>query len=184
VLRSVVDRRLPLRGEFLGLVVLCFGVTITISEAAASGDAWGVGVCLASVLAAAAMLTSTAQTLGGKVDSVQLAFFTGPVTFACLAPLSLAVEAAPLGAYLAERGAGTAAKILLSGGAFAFCYNIVHNDLVAITDAVTTCVLGQLKMVGIMILSAVFLGQCRGRGRCSKCRSPQQCAALGRPRRR
>jgi drug/metabolite transporter (DMT)-like permease len=157
-------------------VVLCGGVGVAISEATASGNSLGVGICLLSVLAAAAMLDSTARTLAGRVDSVQLAFFTAPVTCACLVPPLLALEAAPFARHAAAAPAASAA-ILLAGGAFALAYNVVHNELVAITDAVTTCVLGQLKIVMLMVLSAAVLGE--GRDFTARMSLGCACAILG-----
>lgn len=158
IVSSLSEKKIPPRTELIGLCLLCFGVTVAISEAAAAGDTFGVTLCILSVFAGAAMLTSSARVLAGKVDSVQLAFFTSPVICLCLFPPFFLKERLSFSRYVVHSPGATLA-ILLSGSLVAGMYNIVHTDLVAITDPVTTTVLGQVKIVGIMVLSAVFLGE-------------------------
>jgi hypothetical protein len=158
IVSSATDRRLPRRGEFLGLVILCLGVSTAIGEATASGDSLGVMLCVVSVFAGAAMLTATSRALQGRIDSVQLMFFAAPVTCMCLVPPIFLREQQVFAEYASTRP-GPAAMIVLSTSVLAGMYNVVHNDLVKITDPVTTCVLGQLKIVALMVLSALILGE-------------------------
>jgi hypothetical protein len=40
----------------------------------------------------------------------------------------------------------------------ALAYNVVHTYMIKLTSAVTTTVIGEIKIVGLMVLSAVLLG--------------------------
>ena len=53
--------------------------------------------------------------------------------------------------------AGVAIMIVTSANALA--YNVVHNAMIKMTSAVTTTVIGEAKIVGLFILSAVLLGE-------------------------
>jgi len=157
VVSGALERRMPRPDESIGLIVLSLGVATAISEANATGNSFGVGLCMLSVLAGAAMLSTTARVLAGRVNSVQLAFFTSPVTCLCLLPPFFGMELGGFKEYVALRPSA-AAGILVSGSVLAGAYNVVHNDQVSITDPVTTCVLGQVKIVVLLVLSAVYLG--------------------------
>ena len=41
----------------------------------------------------------------------------------------------------------------------ALAYNMVHSLMIKKTSAVTTTVLGEVKIVGLLVLSAMFLGK-------------------------
>lgn len=43
----------------------------------------------------------------------------------------------------------------------ALAYNMIHSLMIKKTSAVTTTVLGELKIVGLLVLSALLLGECR-----------------------
>lgn len=154
---SLRERKLPPALESFGLVILCGGVSLAIGEASASGSLLGVSICIVSVIAGSFMLIITGDTLHGKLSSMQLAFLTSPVTCFCIFPAYHVLESEVLLDYLILRP-GISATILLSGSILAVLYNVVHNDLVAITGPVTTTVLGQMKIVVLMILSGVLFG--------------------------
>ena len=42
----------------------------------------------------------------------------------------------------------------------ALSYNVVHSLMIQRTSAVTTTVLGEVKIIGLMVLSYVLLGAC------------------------
>jgi len=52
--------------------------------------------------------------------------------------------------------AGVAIMVITSANALA--YNVVHNAMIKMTSAVTTTVIGEAKIVGLFILSALLLG--------------------------
>lgn len=58
--------------------------------------------------------------------------------------------------YAADNGPATVSIILISS-IVALAYNLVHNYLLQRTSSVTVTVLGEVKIVGLLILSAMFL---------------------------
>lgn len=154
---SIEKRKLPDLQECFGLVVLSGGVALAIGEASATGSMLGVVLCLLSVVAAAFMLLVTAKTLHSKLTALQLAFLTAPITFFCLLPPFFVMESSLIVDYISS-DIKTSAFILLFGSILALVYNVVHNDLVAITGPVTTTVLGQIKIILLMLLSGIFFG--------------------------
>ena len=49
--------------------------------------------------------------------------------------------------------------IILVGSINALCYNVVHYLMIQMTSAVTTTVLGEVKIVGLLLLSIMLLGE-------------------------
>ena len=154
---SIEKRKLPDLQECFGLVVLSGGVALAIGEASATGSTLGVVLCLLSVVAAAFMLLVTAKTLHSKLTALELAFLTAPITFFCLLPPFFVMESSLIVDYISS-DIRTSTFILLFGSILALVYNVVHNDLVAITGPVTTTVLGQIKIILLMLLSGIFFG--------------------------
>ena len=54
---------------------------------------------------------------------------------------------------------GNSYQILLGTSAVALSYNVVHSLMIQQTSAVTTTVVGQAKIMGLLILSALLLGK-------------------------
>jgi solute carrier family 35 protein E4 len=55
--------------------------------------------------------------------------------------------------------------LLLMGCVNALVYNLVHTLVIKITSSVTTTVIGEMKIILILVLSAVILGEWCGRER-------------------
>ena len=49
--------------------------------------------------------------------------------------------------------------VLLCSSVTALAYNIIHSMVIHRTSAVTTTVIGQIKIVALIVLSAVLLGE-------------------------
>ena len=49
--------------------------------------------------------------------------------------------------------------MLLCSSIVALSYNVIHSIMIQKTSAVTTTVLGEIKIVGLLLLSALLLGQ-------------------------
>ncbi len=49
--------------------------------------------------------------------------------------------------------------IILVGSVNALSYNVVHYLMIQMTSAVTTTVLGEVKIVGLLVLSVLLLGK-------------------------
>ncbi len=59
--------------------------------------------------------------------------------------------------YLQDNSSMGVAAIILLSSCVALAYNVVHNILLQRTSAVTVTVLGEVKIVGLLILSALLL---------------------------
>ena len=63
--------------------------------------------------------------------------------------------------------------IILVGSVNALSYNVVHYLMIQMTSAVTTTVLGEVKIVGLLVLSVMLLGKlrspCEQRKACISC---------------
>lgn len=160
VVSSVHDKKVPTRVEIVGLLVLCGGVGVAIGEASVNGNALGVLTCLSGVISGAYMLYSTSRTLHDKFSSFQLAFLTAPITVFCLSPPFYIFEFERVFEY-GRNNFQVTMTLLLSAAAVATLYNVVHNELVHIVGPVTTTVLGQVKIVSLMILSGILFGDGR-----------------------
>ena len=49
--------------------------------------------------------------------------------------------------------------IILVGSVNALSYNVVHYLMIQMTSAVTTTVLGEVKIIGLLVLSVLLLGK-------------------------
>ena len=49
--------------------------------------------------------------------------------------------------------------IILVGSVNALSYNVVHYLMIQMTSAVTTTVLGEVKIIGLLVLSVLLLGE-------------------------
>lgn len=49
--------------------------------------------------------------------------------------------------------------VLVCSSIVALTYNVVHSLMIQKTSAVTTTVLGEIKIVGLLLLSALLLGE-------------------------
>jgi hypothetical protein len=63
-----------------------------------------------------------------------------------------------LAEYSAEHPNGSFQLLLLLGSINALAYNVVHYLMIQRTSAVTTTVLGEVKIIGLLLLSALLLG--------------------------
>ncbi len=70
----------------------------------------------------------------------------------------LSSQAARLAEYSAEHTDGVFQMLLLLGCANALAYNVVHYLMIQRTSAVTTTVLGEIKIIGLLLLSSLLLG--------------------------
>ena len=71
--------------------------------------------------------------------------------------ISCVVQSAAFLAFQAEHNTETYI-VVLGTSAIALTYNVVHSIMIQQTSAVTTTVIGQAKIIGLLILSALLLG--------------------------
>jgi hypothetical protein len=68
------------------------------------------------------------------------------------------LQAADLAQYSADHVGGDFKALLLLTCINALLYNVVHYLMIQRTSAVTTTVLGEIKIIGLLVASAFLLG--------------------------
>lgn len=158
ILGITVENRIPTKAEATSLVVLTLGVMIAVWQGSLAGQPWAIVVCIIGTISNGAMMTFSGKVLAEKLDVVRLTFYTAPVSCMCLMPFYWTFEKRKFAVYFAERQEAVVAIILVTS-IIALCYNMVHSLMIKRTSAVTTTVLGEVKIVGLLMLSALLLGE-------------------------
>jgi len=169
VVSSVHDACLPTRAELLGLVILCTGVTMVIGGArthVGEDGTFGIIMCFLGVISGAYMLYTTSKSLStqhkggdsGGPSSLEVSFRVAPVTFLVLLPAFYGIEKDEAMEYM-RGNPWESFWILLCASVVASLYNVIHTELVGHVGPVTTTVLGQVKIVSLMLLSMFVFGE-------------------------
>merc|ERR1712216_976762 len=90
-----------------------------------------------------------------------MTFYTGPVAFITLAPFAFATEYTILAESLMSRP-GATIGFLLGSCCVAVVYNVVLFQSVRTLSSVGTAILGNVKIVKLLFLSSLFLGELGG----------------------
>ncbi|CAK0783113.1 hypothetical protein CVIRNUC_006308 [Coccomyxa viridis] len=159
ILGIAIEHTVPTGFEVLSLIILTLGVVLAIWEGSLAGSPSGIGIALASTFCGAAMLNFSGKVLREKMDVLRLTFYTAPVSVGILVPFFLMTEFRRLVKYGDAENIGIVVWYLLLGGVNAVLYNIVHYRVIQITSSTATPVIGMVKVVGIVVLSALFLGE-------------------------
>ncbi|KAG2499852.1 hypothetical protein HYH03_002143 [Edaphochlamys debaryana] len=154
----MIEAKPPSRQEFLSLLVLVGGVAIAVYEGSSTKSSfWGIVLCLIGTMCNGLMMSSIGRLLTEKLDVLRLTFYTAPVAGFVLLPFFNRLEAESFQDY---KGHGsTWIGILLLGCLNALLYNLIHSLVIKVTSSVTTTVIGEMKIVLILLLSAVVLGE-------------------------
>jgi len=182
-----VEGRVPSSIETVGLLCVAGGVMFCISgsyqgQMSQSLSAneheknmVGLVYCITATISNALMMTFSGKIMGGeKLDALRLTYYTAPVTLCALLPVALFLEGDRfVKKYLDFNTASreellygddyvSPFKVLLLvfGGCLnAVSYNFVHFALVGHTSAVTTTVLGNIKVALLILCSRVLFGE-------------------------
>lgn len=158
ILAILVERKIPTQQEVTALVVLTLGVMIAVWQGTIAGAPHAILFCVMGTVCNGAMMTFSGKLLSEKLDVVRLTFYTAPVSLACLTPFMIWRELTPFRAYFAVNNANVTGIMLVSS-LNAVTYNAVHALVIKRTSAVTTTVIGEVKIVGLLVLSALLLGE-------------------------
>ena len=178
-----VEGKVPTRRELGCLVALTVGVMLTVyraaeapataggaASAAAAGavSGWsshavGIGLTWLSTVIQCLQLSVSSRLMsrggaGIKLDPFQMTFYTGPVAFAGLLPFALSVEM-PAFAEALARSPATVLGFLLGSSLLAILYNVALFQALRSLSAVGTAVLGNVKIVLLVLTTAVMLGE-------------------------
>jgi drug/metabolite transporter (DMT)-like permease len=137
------------------------------SHSAGAAPFWGLVACILSTLANGVMMSASGMVVKEKIDAMRLTFYQSPIVVACLAPFLMLLEGPALVEYVRAassteegRADGTiVGMLLLLTCLLAVSYNIVHVAVIEHTSAVTTTVIGEAKIVMIVCLSSLILGE-------------------------
>ena len=138
----------------------------------------GLLYCITATVSNALMMTFSGKIMGGeKLDALRLTFYTAPVTLCALLPVALMLEGDRfLNKYFGASAFDVQSRealmygdeyvspfqvltLVLLGCLNAVSYNFVHFALVGHTSAVTTTVLGNIKVVLLILCSRVLFGE-------------------------
>lgn len=158
ILAILVERKIPTQQEVTALVVLTVGVMIAVWQGTIAGKPHAILFCIMGTVCNGAMMTFSGKLLSEKLDVVRLTFYTAPVSLLCLAPFMVWRELAAFRAYFAVNNANVTGIMLVSS-LNAVTYNAVHALVIKRTSAVTTTVIGEVKIVALLILSSLLLGE-------------------------
>merc|ERR1719326_421425 len=94
----------------------------------------------------------------GKLDSFQMTFYTGPVAFITLLPFAIVGEFNIFVQSVIDRPIATLG-FLLGSCCVAVVYNVVLFQAVRSLSSVGTAILGNVKIVCLLFLSSMLLGE-------------------------
>lgn len=160
VLVSFVLEKKRYSKKIMGVIIAIVGSASAALYKQPEFDFWGVFLAGLSVVASGLWTVLTAILLGahGRMNPIQLVYYTAPPIFIYLLPAFLVFELKPIGEQLPHVDPVPIVLIILMGGALAFSYNIVHYWLVIETGSVGSSVMGNIKVVLLIILSIVLFG--------------------------
>lgn len=155
----LVESRVPSRQEIGSLAMLVSGVCVAVYEGAGKNNAsYGVLLCLAGTVSNGLMMSFSGRVLSDRMDALRLAFYTAPVSCLMLLPFFVRLESEPLALYRSQAQASYVGLVALSC-VIALAYNMCHYMMIYVTSSVTTTVIDEMRIILILLLSAVLLGE-------------------------
>lgn len=141
-------------------MLLVAGVSLAVFEGSHTRrSAAGIAMCALGTVCNGLMMSASGRMMSEKVDPLRLTFYMSPVACFVLAPFYWRLEAGEFAAWSAAHGGGSYLVLLLLTCANALAYNVVHYLVIRSTSSVTATVLGEMKIVTILVLSAILLGE-------------------------
>ena len=118
---------------------------------------------VASSVMQSIQMSVTGKVMSGKskLNSFQMTFYTGPVAFMTLLVPAMAVEQVVFAEALATKPLATVG-FLLGSCCVAVVYNVVLFQSVHTLSSVGTAILGNVKIVCLLFLSSLILGELKG----------------------
>eukprot|EP00242_Pyramimonas_sp_CCMP2087_P004896 CAMPEP_0198214392 /NCGR_PEP_ID=MMETSP1445-20131203/41112_1 /TAXON_ID=36898 /ORGANISM="Pyramimonas sp., Strain CCMP2087" /LENGTH=237 /DNA_ID=CAMNT_0043889579 /DNA_START=612 /DNA_END=1325 /DNA_ORIENTATION=- len=147
----------PNNWQILGIIPICVGVMISVYEEA-HNETLGVALCACATVANALRTALSSHLLSGKLDVFSMTWYTGPVAAVVLLPVALYREFSAVSEY-AVTNMGPTVGILLGGSMLALTYNIVLFLTIKTLSGVTMNVMGNIKIIFLLLMSRVVLGE-------------------------
>jgi hypothetical protein len=160
MLAICIEGKVPSKGEVVCLFVISAGVMLAVWEESKNAMLGIMLTLMSTVMQSIQMSVSGKMMSGrsGKLDSFQMTFYTGPVAFAVLFPFALVGEFNVFAEALTTRPMATIG-FLLGSCMVAVVYNVVLFQSVRTLSSVGTAILGNVKIVCLLYLSALLLGE-------------------------
>ena len=121
-------------------------------------EAHGVVLVGISAVVQAAQMSLSSKLMTKKLSSFQMTFYTGPVAFLCLLPWGLYYEAQVFVQATQDKPVEVIG-FLLGGCLMAVMYNVVFFQCLQTISSVGTSIMGNVKIVLLIMLSAMLLGE-------------------------
>lgn len=160
ILAVAIEGKEPTPKEAIALVVLTIGVVVAVWEGTVAGSPRAVALCLAGTVSNELMMTMSGKVLSDRFDALRLTFYTAPVSLTALLPALVASGEASrfINDYLPIHGRESTV-VALATSVIALSYNVFHSLMIQRTSAVTTTLLGETKIIGLLLLSYAVLGE-------------------------
>ena len=157
-----LEGTVPSRAEALCLLMISGGAATTLYSGIGASTAFGVLLTASSTLTQCMQISMSGRLMRGrgKLDTFQMTVLTGPISFLAILPFGLATEFGTLSTALATQPAKVLG-FLLGTSVLATGYNVTLFQALATLSTTGTSILGNVKIVLLLFLSALFLGELR-----------------------
>jgi len=163
LLAVCIEGKIPSQNEALTLLCISVGVAMTAGKnltPSAGGSFLGICLTVASIVMQSSIISLSSRMMGGrhKLVGLQMAFYSGPFAFLALLPFALMKEYDVFLVSLDRQGAASVA-FLLGSCVMAVLYNVTVFQSSHTLSSVGTAVLANAKIILLIFLSAVILGE-------------------------
>jgi len=155
-----IEHKIPSKAEVCCLFVVSMGVMLAVWEESRNA-VLGIVLTLLSTVMQSIQMSLSGRLMSGKsgrLDSFQMTFYTGPAAFIALTPFAIAGEFNVFADCL-SREPFVALGFLLGSCCVAVVYNVVLFPSVRTLSSVGTAILGNGKIVCLLFLSSIILGE-------------------------
>jgi solute carrier family 35, member E4 len=154
-----IENYFPTRRELASLVAITVGICVVLAEDV-SANVRGVCACVISTVANGIMMSMSGHLLQEKLDVWRLSFYQAPIVILTLMPAYLYWESSGVADFFGESArAKSCVAIVVLTCVIALAYNAIHGLVIKVTSATTTTVVGQIKIVLLLVLSAALLDE-------------------------
>jgi len=158
-----VESKVPSKAEVACLAVISIGVMLAVWEESKNAVLGIVLTVVSSVMQSIQMSVTGRLMSGksGKLNSFQMTFYTGPIAFATLLPFAFITEFNIFVESVTNKPIASLG-FLLGSCCVAVVYNVVLFQSVGTLSSVGTAILGNVKIVLLLFLSSLILGELAG----------------------
>mmetsp|Transcript_32803 Transcript_32803/g.83273 ORF Transcript_32803/g.83273 Transcript_32803/m.83273 type:complete len:323 (+) Transcript_32803:30-998(+) len=143
------------------LLAIALGVILCVYQTSAKANEWwGILLVVSSVSLQAAQMSFSGSLLSVKLDSFQMTFYTSPMAFLAIAAPTAMLEGEGFRAYLLNKPM-VAVYVMVGTCLLAVVYNIVMFQTIRRLGPVGSAVLGNVKIVVLLVMSRLLMGEMR-----------------------